>query len=210
MGHIPTHTCNMSRREHLPVSLSRLSPGSPEAEPPRLCDGLDGGRRPLRRPVARWCVSAQGLAEPLVLEEGDFIRGHLGAPLLVRPGLQVPGELVAMATGTCCHCSEKEGSPWLLRCFRAEGWGTPDRGLLEPRAHVSGLVSAQQLCDRRVNPQTSLLTLPVSSSTLFPAASCAVSPTCAPSVFFFLRSFYLFEGEQGRAEGEGERNLSRF
>lgn len=60
-----------------------------------------------------------------------------------------------MAMGTRCQCSEEEGSLWLLRCCRAEGWGIPGKGALEARAPVSSFVSAQQpagLCGRRVNP----------------------------------------------------------
>lgn len=69
--------------------------------------------------------------EPWFGREGSFVRGHLRPSLLMRPALQVPGELVAMAIGTRCQCSEEEGSRWLLG-FWAKGWGTLDKGAPEP------------------------------------------------------------------------------
>lgn len=45
--------------------------------------------------------------------------------------LQVLGELVAMATGTGCQCSE-EGSSWLLGCCRAAEMGHSDKRVPEP------------------------------------------------------------------------------
>lgn len=58
----------------------------------------------------------------------------------MRPALQVPGELVAMAMVTCCQCSEEEGSGWLLGAAGLREWGTPDKGVPEPQD------TCEQLC----------------------------------------------------------------
>ena len=102
--------------------------------------------------------------DPWFWREGGFVRSHLGASLLMRLALQVPGELVVMAMGTRCQCTEEEGSRWLLGCCRAEGVGRPRQGRLNPKTPVSSFVGAGSwqtsgLCDRRVSPYTFLLPL---------------------------------------------------
>ena len=72
------------------------------------------------------------------------------------------GELVATAVGTL----RRRAAYGCLGTAGPRGWGTPDKGVLEPQAPVSSFVSAQQLAGlghRRVNPQISLLTLFLSS-----------------------------------------------
>lgn len=86
---------------------------------------------PVRSPVKPW-----------FWREGSLDRGHLRPSLLMRPALQVPGELVAMAIGTCCQCSEEEGSRWLLG-FWVRGGEPQTRGHLNPKTAASSSVGAQ-------------------------------------------------------------------
>lgn len=106
--------------------LCCLSPGDPRADPLDHVMAM-GDRFELGHPRVPPSLCGQNVRVPVERRGStwfwrgrDFVRNHVGHSLLVRPDLQVLGELVAVAVGTGCQCCVQEGSRWLLWCCRAE------------------------------------------------------------------------------------------
>lgn len=171
------------------MSLVLSARGSQHRPPHRWCDGVycwpEWGP-PGPHITLQLGVPAEGQVDPWFWREGGFVRSHLGASLLMRLPLQVPGELVVMATGTHHQCTEEEGSRWLLGCAAGLGGRAPQARAPEPQGACEQLCRCWQLAERldfvTGGPALKLSFLLSVRFPLSLAALCVPSPPEGPSL----------------------------